>query len=1019
MKSRSFSIIVIFVALAIVGCALIPRLPVKLMPSRTLPSLSVSFSMHNSAARVVESEVTSRLEGLLARIVGVKEIKSTSSNGGGHITIGFDKHTDMQQARFEASTIIRQAWQELPDGVSYPTVTAARSIDQSARPILSYIINAPGSASAIMQYAEEIIRPAVGRIQGVNRVVLTGATPMEWRLTYDSEQLRALGLTPADITSAISEQSASQFIGMTMTDTGEWLAVRSVVEDNPDFDISGIFLTTPDSVMLRLDRLVKAQHDEARPTGYYRINGLNSIYCNIYAEEDANQLELAAKIKSTVNDIALPQGYSLILSGDATKSIADELNKIYFRTGLTLVILLLFVALITMNMRYMLIITISLALSLCVSVIFYWLLGIEIQLYSLAGITISLNLIIDNIIVTSDHYRRCRDLRVFTSVLAATLTTIGALSIVFFLDEELRLNLQDFVAVVIINLTVSLASSLWLVPALINRIGLGTPSSTRRSLRLRRLVRFNNVYATYIRFGRRWRWAILSVAVLTFGLPVFMIPKDECTETYNEKIRPWVDRIFGGTLRLFVENVYEGSYFNRGEHEPTLYIGATLPNGATLEQMNELVKKMEAFLSGFPEISQFRTDIYSARRANISVSFTREATRTGFPYRLKNEAISKALTLGGGSWSVYGLEDQGFNNSVIENAGSYQVKITGYNFDELEVLAERFRQKLLSHRRINEVTVNTEFSWYKDDYTEFYLDIDRDAMARLGLSVGHLYAALSPVFGRDIYCGTTANGAERILLGSRQSGDFDVWALMNMPYEVMEKRFKLSDFATVVQANAPKSVAKENQQYILCLQYEYIGSYTQGHKILEKDIEEFRATLPLGYTIENTQQSYRWRQSSASNYWLLLLVVAIIFWITAILFDSLLQPLIIILTIPVSFIGVFLAFYLTQMNFDQGGFASFVLLTGITVNAAIYLINEQRRTGNYIRAFNAKIIPILLTVVSTILGFIPFMVGPDAPEPFWFPLALGTIGGLALSLPAILLLIPIFSSQCTNIARPK
>ncbi|MDE7151713.1 MAG: efflux RND transporter permease subunit, partial [Candidatus Amulumruptor sp.] len=138
MKSRSFSIIVIFVALAIVGCALIPRLPVKLMPSRTLPSLSVSFSMPNSAARVVESEVTSRLEGLLARIVGVKEIKSTSSNGGGHITIGFDKHTDMQQARFEASTIIRQAWQELPDGVSYPTVTAARSIDQSARPILSY-----------------------------------------------------------------------------------------------------------------------------------------------------------------------------------------------------------------------------------------------------------------------------------------------------------------------------------------------------------------------------------------------------------------------------------------------------------------------------------------------------------------------------------------------------------------------------------------------------------------------------------------------------------------------------------------------------------------------------------------------------------------------------------------------------------------------------------------------------------------------------------------------------------------
>lgn len=1013
MRSRSFSIIVIFTALAIVGCALIPRLPVKLMPSRMLPSLTVSFSMPNAAARVVEAEVTSKLEGLLARIEGVKEISSSSSNGSGRITVGFDKHADMQQARFEASTVIRQAWPELPDGVSYPSLSGARTLKESSRPILSYTINAPGTASAIMQYAEENIRPAIGRISGVNRVNLNGATPMEWRLTYDSDRLRALGLTPADIIEAVRGQNASQFIGMATTDSGEWLSVRCAAADSAELDISGIYLTAPDSSMVRLDRLVTARRTEAAPTAYYRINGLNSIYCNIYADEEANQLELAAKIKAALEAMTLPPGYAVILSSDATERIADELDKIYFRTGLTLLILLVFVALVTMNLRYMLVITISLVLSLCVSVIFYWLLAIEIQLYSLAGITISLNLIIDNIIVTGDHYRRRRDLRVFTSVLAATLTTIGALSIVFFLDDELRLNLQDFVAVVIINLTVSLAASLWLVPALVERIGLGKPVATRRRRRLRHLAKFNRAYAAYIRFGRRWRWAIFAVVVLAFGLPVFMIPKDKCPDTYNEHFRPWVDKIFGGTLRLFVENVYEGSYFNRGDHEPTLYIGATLPNGATLEQMNELVKKMEAFLSGFPEISQFQTSIYSARRANISVSFTREAGRAGFPYRLKAQAVSKALTLGGGSWSVYGLEDQGFNNSVTETSGNYKVKIMGYNYDELEALAERFKRKLLNHRRIKEVNISSEFTWYKDDYTEFYLDIDRDALAREGLGVRELYTALAPVFGRDMYCGTMADGAERISLGSHQSGEYDVWALMNIPFTVRGARpdddntFRLSQFASVSQENAPRAVAKENQQYVLCLQYEYIGSYNQGHKILKQDLEEFRSLLPLGYTIEDVQQTYSWRDSSATNYWLLLLVIAVIFWTTAMLFDSLRQPLVIIFTIPVSFIGVFLAFYLTGMNFDQGGFASFVLLCGITVNAAIYLMTEYNRTGSFVRAFNIKIIPILLTVLSTILGFIPFMVGPDAPEPFWFPLALGTIGGLAISLPAIILLLPL------------
>ena len=145
-------------------------------------------------------------------------------------------------------------------------------------------------------------------------------------------------------------------------------------------------------------------------------------------------------------------------------------------------------------------------------------------------------------------------------------------------------------------------------------------------------------------------------------------------------------------MRLFVEEVYAGSYFSRNEHEPVLQISASLPNGATLEQMDALVRKMEQFLSGFAEITQFRTDIYSARQANIAVSFTAEATRSGFPYQLKALTISEALTLGGGSWAVFGLEDRGFDNSVAENAGSYQVRIMGYNYDELEALAEQFRQ---------------------------------------------------------------------------------------------------------------------------------------------------------------------------------------------------------------------------------------------------------------------------------------------------------------------------------------
>ena len=153
--------------------------------------------------------------------------------------------------------------------------------------------------------------------------------------------------------------------------------------------------------------------------------------------------------------------------------------------------------------------------------------------------------------------------------------------------------------------------------------------------------------------------------------------------TFKDKVKPVINKALGGSLRLFAEKVYEGSYFNRDEGEVVLSVYATLPNGSTLEQMNVLIKRMETYLSDFKEIRQFQTYIYNARQANIQIYFTKENQRSGFPYTLKANIISKALTLGGGSWSVYGLQDQGFSNDVRESAGSFRVKLYGYNYDEL------------------------------------------------------------------------------------------------------------------------------------------------------------------------------------------------------------------------------------------------------------------------------------------------------------------------------------------------
>lgn len=1043
----SFTLIVTFVCLSLVGLALAPLLPVKLSPTRNMPALSVSFSMPGNSARVVETEVTSRLEGMLSRVNGIRNITSTSDNGSGYINIELDKHADIDATRFEVSTLIRQLWSQLPDGVSYPLITTQRSDDNASRPFMTYTLNAPAAPIVIQKYGEERIKPMLSGLKGVYKVELSGATPMEWHIVYDNVQLENLGISVQDILNAIEERYSKEFLGICELETNgesEWIRiVRTTAGSEEGFVPSEIIVKTKEGSMIPLDRCVTVRRTEQEPTSYYRINGLNSVYISITASETANQLTLAEEVKKVIAEAeaVMPPGYEMHISYDATEYISKELDTIYFRTGITVLILLLFVAAITRNMRYLFLIVTGLTVNIAVAAILYYVLGLEIQLYSLAGITISLNLVIDNIIVMTDHILRRRNLKAFMSVLAATLTTIGALVIIFFLDEKIRLNLQDFAAVVIINLGISLLVALFFVPPMIEKIGLAKGKPRRMRMWVKRgAVYFTRFYRGMIILLSRYRTVAFILLVLGFGLPVFMIPeKIEDAETkgkwvewynkvfdnptYREDIKPIVDKALGGALRLFVEKVYDGSYFNRDESEVVLYINATLPNGSTLEQMNVLIKRMETYLSEFKEIRQFQTSVYNARRASIQVYFKKEYSHTGFPYVLKSNVVSKSLTLGGGSWSVYGLQDQGFSNDVRESAGSFRVKMYGYNYDELAYWAEEMKKQLLTHRRIKEVTVSSEFSWWKDDYTEFYLEFDKRRMAEENLTAYDLFAVLRPVFMRDQLAGSILydNSLEYLRLSSKQSSNYDVWAFMSVPFMVNGKQYKLSDLAMLVKSQAPKQVAKENQQYRLCLQYEYIGSSEQGRKLLEKDIELMKKRLPMGYTVESDNAYWNWGKEDNSQYLLLLIVISIIFFISTILFNSLSQPLAIIFVIPVSYIGVFLTFYLFGLNFDQGGFASFVLLCGITVNASIYILNEYNAIRRnfprlsplraYTKAWNVKIIPIFLTVMSTILGFIPFMIGDKTP--FWFPLAAGTIGGLVMSVIGIFIYLPVLSVSGT------
>jgi multidrug efflux pump subunit AcrB len=1017
----------------IVGVSLLPLLDVQLTPSRSLPGLSVSYSWPDASARVIEQEVTSKLEGLFSGVKGIKDVSSVSEKGYGYINLSFKKTVNLDAARYEVASLIRQIYSTLPAQVSFPELSMGASGENSS-PILTYTLNASSSPFFIQKYAEDHLVPKLSVIPGVNGVNVYGSTPYEWEIRFNSVQIQELGISSENIAQSISDYFRKDFLGQ-----GTVSAFNSET-------ITGIYLSNnlADSILWRsipvkevknrmilLGDIAKITYKEQQASSYFRINGLNTINMIIYPEDKVNNLSLAKEVKAQVELLKsnLPSGYSLLLAGDSVEYLDKELNKIWERTIFSLLILLTFVLLISRQIKYLLLIFISIVANLVIACIFYYVLKIEIHLYTLAGITISFGMIIDNSIIMIDHFRHQGNRKAFLAILAATLSTIGALCVIFFLKDEQKINLIEFAQVIIVNLTVSMGVALILIPALMEKIKLRKKITRGFFRRKRRALRITRFYERAIRFSKRYRWAYLVVFILGFGIPVQWLPQKiegegTWTERYNkilgdpwvtENVRPIAEKVLGGSLRLFSEYVFENSFYSEPSRT-TLYANGTMPEGCTVQQLNDAMVLMENFLSKFEEIDIFQTSITAYNNSSITIHFKPEFEFGSFPYFLKEEITSKAISLGGMDWSVYGI-GRGFSNSLNSGYKNSRIILEGYNYDQLYGYANQLKGKLEKNERVKEVEITGSTGWGVKTLYEYNIDFNKQGLGLNDVEIGQFYSFLKDkVYKADLSPVYASNELQPVSLVSDSYGVFNVWDLNNYPVSIGEKQFKLSSLGKLAKRKSGNDIYKTNQQYQLVVAYDFIGPEPLSRMVREQHEKELSQILLLGYSVRQYEWG-GWDRKDKKQYLLILLVIVIIYFICSILFESLLQPFAIIFMIPISFIGVFLTFYLFDFNFDQGGFASFILLCGIVVNAGLYIINDYnnfcRAKGVrdnirvYLKAFNHKIIPIFLTIISTVLGLVPF-VWSGQNEVFWFAFAAGAMGGLIFSVTAILFYLPLF-----------
>ncbi|MCE5345655.1 MAG: efflux RND transporter permease subunit [Bacteroidales bacterium] len=1062
----TFTINILFVMMIIVGAAVIPLLSLQLNPTRYLPSLTISWSWPETPVRVVEQEVTTVLEGVLSTVTGVKKISSSTYNESGRITVEFDKDIDLRAKRFEVASLLRESRKRLPERVSYPEISMNMPSNQSGSTILSFQINGNASTSYIYTLAEEMIKPGISVVEGVYSVNIYGATPQEWEIIYDQEKLAAIGVSASTISSSINNWLLEKEIGGATEIMAGGLAKRTYLtltgNSKETFRWDYIPVAKSSCRIIHLTDVAKIKLKEQQPQSYYRINGLNTVNLTVSAAKNVNNIKVADAVKKEIEKIKkeIPPGYSIRTSVDNTIFIKEEISKNIYRAILSVVLLLLFVLLISREFKYLLIIAISLIANVLIAFIFYYLFKLEMHLYSLAGITVSFGIIINNTIVMTDHIRYQKNRKVGISLLAATLTTIGALAVIFFLDEASKVTLSDFAAVVIINLSVSLAVALFFIPSLLEKIKL-TPKFNALVIRKkRRTVKFSKAYLKCINFIIRYRVAFIIMALLIFGLPVFFLPdslpknrrydtKDsELTrferifnktlgnKSYVQDIKPVVNKVLGGTFRLFSDKVKNSRFYYYGSSDEvqrtklTVNIGLS-EEGLTIDDLNTTCILLENMLAAYNEIDMFTTSIYGSEDATISITFKPEYDFSIFPFILKVKIEDYMNGIGSYHASVYGV-GKAFSNQVYSDyiRTTYSVAMKGYNYDELYGYANSLKERLIKSGkgRIKEVFLlggtasgymfgraNKKSYRNRLEMDKYYLT-ESNSDVDLAYSEARKFSKGSTPFQTAYINGFLAP----VSVKSLQSDQYDYWSFTNAPLKTHSGlSVKMKDFSTVTREVTDNTISREDQQYVITVGYDFIGNYELGKIILDRNIDETAAMLPLGYTAQNGSYSFSWDQKK-TNYWLLFLVILIIYFICSILLESFKQPFVVISLIPFSFIGVFLTFHLFKITPDEGVFAALILLCGIVVNATLYILNDfnsiRRRKPAlservaYVKAFNGKIIPIFLTKISTIVGLIPFLLsGKD--ERFWFALAAGTIGGLVFSFIGLFVYQPIMMRQ--------
>ena len=996
-------------ALVVLGLFSLRRLKLDDMPDVELPFVMIQVRYPGASTEAVERDVTKKIEEAVNPIEGVDRIESSSLEGYSTIFIQFTLQTKVMNAQADVRSALDAIRGDLPDDIDPPVVSR---FDFRQNPIVSLSLSGSGWAMRdLTQLATETISRRLETVDGVGSVTVVGGLDREIDVLLLPPRMDALGVSPDMVSAALRRENMDTPAGRVEQDNAEQLVrVKGRITDPSDF--SKVVVTTRNGVPVRLSEVARVEDAQEEARTLAEFSGRRAIGIDIRKVSGANTVDVAKGIQQVMAQLngELPSGVRLEVIRDNSTWIRDSLADVQVALVLGALLTVMIVFLFLNSWRSTVITGLTLPVSIISAFVVIYAMNFTINTMTLMALSLAVGILIDDAIVVREnivrHVERGEDhhtaagaatSEIGFAVLATTLSILAVFVPVGFMGGIVGRFFFQFGITVAFAVAVSLfvsftldpmLSSLWYDPQAAGHAERGPIG--------KRLERFNEAFRGY---GSRYRsviaWALdHRAAVLGLALAAFV-----------------------GALGLMAVGAVGGGFFPTTDRSE-LNVTIQTPVGSSMSYTQGKGEEIDRYLRSRPEVAYTyftiggglqRTVTDGTIYVRLKPRSQRHPSQAQFMIALRSglasfkgvtTGISEASGMGGGQLPV-------------------QINLLGPDMGRLQVLNDQMMAAIRSVPGL--VDLKSSLEGRKPEYV---VEVNRDLAANVGLTVGSLSGAL-----RTVLAGQTATNFEdaagvthdvvvRVAPEYRTSyadlARVPVATTGLNPRTLAPVMVPLGQVASIQPSGAPAEIKHLSLERMARIEGNYQGrALTQVMGDIRKRMAA--VALPPGYRIDFGGEQKNFAETTGYVLESLTLAIIFVYLILASQFGSFLQPLAIMLSLPLSIIGVLVALMLTGDTLNILSMIGVIMLMGLVVKNAILLVdftNKARQRGAtrrqaLIEAGEIRFRPIIMTTCSMIFGMVPTALALGQGGEFRAPMARAVIGGLITSTLLTLIVVPV------------